>query len=228
MLGMEPNDKLDRLAQEVAALRAQLTELRQFFSIERSEQFAGHPKALTVRCAAIHLQDPADPSRTQGILSASNEGPCISLLGSDQKARVILRVEAAGPQCQLLGPDLQPAVELQADETSGRGQVGVFDSGKPRAVIKAAETGGIVSVVHDDNHARAMLHATADCGEFIAVNQDMQTAVKISSDGLSGGLVTVHGNNGKPGVVLSGAALGGLVMVNDTQGNLRASLPAND
>jgi hypothetical protein len=228
MLGMEQNTEIARLTAEVAELRHQVAELRQFFSIERSENAPDLPKALTLRCTAIHLQDPTDPSRTQGFFSASQEGPCLSLWGSDQKARMILRVEAGGTMCQLFGPDLKLAVELQVDEANCRGQVGVLEAGKPRTVMKASETGGVVSVVHDDNHARVMLHADAECGELIAVNQDLQTSVKISSDGLSGGLVTVHSNTGKPGVVLAGTAIGGLVMVNDSNGKLRDSLPSRE
>src|SRR4051794_26092861 len=100
MLGMEQKTEIARLAAEVAELRHQLAELRRFFSIERSEDAPDQPKSLTVRCTAVHLQDPTDPSRTQGILSASQEGPCLSLWGSDQKARLILRVEAGGSMCQ--------------------------------------------------------------------------------------------------------------------------------
>ena len=80
--------------------------------------------------------------------------------------------------------------------------------------------------MHDDNLPRAFLHANALCGEFIAVNQDVKTSVKITSDGLHGGLMTVHGSNGKALVALSGAEVGGLVMVNDRQGKLRDSLPS--
>src|SRR5207247_5055664 len=137
-----------------------------------------------------------------------------------------LRVDEGGPHCQLFGKDLKPAVDLSADDASARGQVAVMEAGKPRALLKAAETGGAVSVMHDDNFPRALLHADALCGEFIAVNQDLKTSVKITSDGLHGGLLTVHGSHGKALVALSGAEVGGLVMVNDADGKLRDSLPS--
>jgi len=200
--------------------------LQQFLVVERRDDLPGSPNLLYVRCAMLRLCNADKPNEIQGLLTGQADGPCLSLNGSDEKARVLLRVEAAGAECQFFGKDLKPAVNLSVDEAAGRGQMAVMEAGKPRAVLKAAETGGVVSVMHDDNLPRAFLHANALCGEFIAVNQDVKTSVKITSDGLHGGLMTVHGSDGKALVALSGAEVGGLVMVNDRQGKLRDSLPS--
>ena len=224
MARMELNAEVERLSNEVTLLRQQLAELRQFFTIEECDTLPGKPQVLSLRCSVLHLQNASNPENLQGLLAAGENGPVLTLWGSDQQARLILKVEKGGPQIQL-GKNLESGVDISVDEATGRGQVAVMEAGKPRAVLKASETGGAVSVLHDDNHPRALLHATAESGEFIAVNQDLKTSVKISSDGLDGGLVTVHGSNGRPLVALSGGKVGGLVLVNDTKGKVRASLP---
>jgi hypothetical protein len=223
---MSSNDEIGRLTKEVAALRQQLAELKQFLSVELRDDLPGKPSILHIRCATVTLCNAENPNQMQGMWSGRAPGPCLSLFGSDEKSRVLLQVEKDGPICRLFNPDLKPAVEISADDATGRGQVGVFEAGKPRAVMKASATGASVGVLNDGNHPRMFLHADAERGELIAVNADMKTSVKISSDGLSGGLLTVHGSNGKALVALSGAKLGGVVMVNNPRGKLVASLPA--
>lgn len=223
---MSSNDEIGRLTKEVAALRQQLAELKQFLNVEERDDLPGSPSILHIRCAILTLCNPEQPSQTQGMLAGGEDGPCLSLWGGDQKARVILKVEKDGPNCQFFGPELKPAVEISADEATGRGLVGVFEAGKPRAVMNASQTGAAVSLVDDDNHVRMLMHADAERGELIAVNADLKTSVKISSDGLSGGMLTVHGENGKALVALTGSKVGGLVMVNNPRGKLVASLPA--
>ena len=223
---MSSNDEIGRLTKEVAALRQQLAELKRFLTVELRDDLPGSPSILHLRCAILTLCNPEQPSQTQGMLSGSEDGPCLSLWGGDQKARVILRVEKDGPSCQFFDPELKPAVQISADDATGRGQMGVFEAGKPRAVMKASATGASVGVLNDNNHARIFMHADAERGELIAVNADMKTSVKISSDGLSGGMLTVHGENGKALVALTGSKVGGLVMVNNPRGKLVASLPA--
>jgi hypothetical protein len=223
---MSSNDEIGRLTKEVAALRRQLAELKNFLSVEERDDLPGKPSILHVRCATLTLCNSEQPNQTQGMLCGRAEGPYLSLWGDDGKARVILQVEKEGAVCRFFGPDLKPAAEISVDEATGRGQMGVLEAGKPRAVMKASSTGASVSVLNDSNQARIFLHADAERGELIAVNADMKTSVKISSDGLSGGVLSVHGENAKPLVILSGAKVGGLVIVNNPAGKPVASLPS--
>jgi hypothetical protein len=223
---METNDEITNLKKEVAELRRQMAELRQFINVEERDDLPGSPKIMNMRCAILMLCNPEKPNQTQGMLAGGDEGPCLSLWGSDERARMIVKVDKEGADCQLFGKDLKKAVHITSDDESGRGQVGVFEQDKPRAVLKAAATGGSVSVLHDDNHPRMLLHATDECGELMAVNQDLKTTVKITSDGLHGGMLTVHGSHGRPLVALCGSQPCGLVMVKDAQANVIASLPA--
>lgn len=220
--------ELDQLKAEVATLRRQLAELKQFFSIEKPEKGNGQP-ILGIRCWGVHLCDPTNPSRTQGALIAGDDGPYLSLWGSDEKARVILSAQEDAARCDLFSKDLKHGVQLAVDKAKGRGQVAVFEAGNPRAVMKATDQGGVVSVVHDDGQARAaMLSSEHDGGEFMAVTPDMKMGVKISAGAPHGGMVSVNRPNGRPGVVLACTEDFGAVMVNNAKGKLIASLPGGD
>ncbi len=223
---METNDEIGRLKKDVADLRRQLADLRSLINVEERDDLPGKPKILHLRCAIITLCNPEKPSETQGLLAGSADGPFLSLWGGDGRARMILKVEGDEAQCDLYGKDLKLGVQMNVDNETGRGQMGVLEQGKPRALLKAAETGGAVSVLHDDNHPRVLLHANDLCGELMAVNQDLKTTVKITSDGLHGGMLTVHGSHGRPLVALCGSEPCGIVLVKDSKSNVVASLPA--
>lgn len=217
--------ELDQLKSEVAALRRELAELKRFFSIEKPGADNG-PALLHVHCSTLTLSDPTDPNRAQGMLAANEDGPALSLWGSDAKARVILSAKKDVASCDLFAKDLKHAVQITVDEPSGCGQVGVLDAGKPRAVMKATDHGGVVSVVHDDGQVRAlMLSREHQGGEFIAVTPDMKTGVRISAGAPQGGVVSVNRPNGKPGALLACTEESGAVIVNNAKGKLLASLP---
>lgn len=218
--------ELDQLKSEVAALRRELAELKRFFSIEQPGADNG-PALLHIHCSTLTLCDPTDPNRSQGMLAANEDGPALSLWGSDAKARVILSAKKDVASCDLLAKDLKTAVQLTVDEPSGRGQVGILEAGKPRALMKATDQGGVVSVVHDDGQVRAlMLSSEHGGGEFLAVTPDMKTGVKITAGGPQGGVISVNRPNGKPGVLLACTNASGAVIVNDAQGQMLASLPS--
>jgi hypothetical protein len=223
---MESKDEIAKLKKDVARLKEQMAELQRLITVEERDDLPNSPKILNLRAAVILLCNPENPNQTQGLICGSAEGPSISLFGEDEKARVILKVDKEGATCEMYGKDLKKAVRLLADDETGRGEVGVCEQDKPRAVIKAAQTGGAVSVLHDDNHPRVLLHANDSCGEFMAVNQDLRTTVKITSDGLHGGMLTVHGSHGRPLVALCGSQPYGLVMINDENAKVIASLPS--
>jgi hypothetical protein len=218
--------ELDQLKREVAALRGELAGLKQFFSVEKRGEGNRRP-ILHIQCSTLTLRDPTDPNRLQGMLAANEDGPALSLWGSDAKARVILSAKKDVACCDLFSKDLKPAVQITVDEPSGRGQVGVLEAGKPRAVMKATDQGGVVSVVHDDGQVRAlMLSREHDGGEFMAVTPDMKTGVKISAGAPQGGMVSVNRSNGKPGVLLACTDQSGAVIVNNAKGDMLASLPS--
>ena len=225
MLFMEANDEIARLSKEVAVLRQQMAELRQFIHIEERDDLPSKHKHMILRACLITLANPENANETQAMFGGGPEGPYLSLWGKGDRTRVLLQVEAEGPILRMYGQDLKQGAEMSVEDATSRGQMGVMEAGKPRAVLKATPTGGAVSVLHDDNHPRLMMHADGESGELIAVNQDLKTTVKITSDGLTGGMLTVHGSHGRALVALSGSDPVGIVMVKDAKGNIVDHLP---
>src|SRR5262245_61959665 len=128
--------EIAQLRKQIAELRQQVAELRQFFSIERLDKLPGKPAIAFIHCVGLTLIDPSNPGRVQARLMGGPEGPCLALNGEDEQSRVLLRVDKQGPQCQLMGNDNKPAVDISVMEGTSRGQVGVLDAGKPRALLK--------------------------------------------------------------------------------------------
>ena len=228
---MSDTTELEQLKQEVAALRKQvhsqqqsLDDLKQFLSIQKPKD---GPAYLHVKCWGIDVVHPDQPNRTQAMLMSSERGPYLSLWGSDQKARLILKVENDAACVQLLTGDLKQAAFLTVDEPGGCGQVAVLEKGSPRAVMKAIpQDGGVVSVVHEGGQARAFMSSTEhNGGELTALTADMRVGVKVTGSAPTGGTVSVHRLNGKPAVILACTDQFGAVMVNDAKGQLLASLP---
>jgi len=226
---------------EIATLRAELAELRKQADRLREEMDGltrfirvaydknGKPTHINITCWLMEFAHPDDPNRVQIVLGAGKKGsgPYISLWGEDSKARMSLMLEKDEPIIRVLAPGLKHAVLITAPK-DGRGLVGVFDNGNPRAVMKAGvDNAGVVSVVHDDGHTRATLHGSEEEGAVMVATMDMKTAIKLSSKSLhGGGTLTVNGMNGKPAVILSSLdPFGGCIILKDAAGNTTVTLP---
>ena len=77
--------------------------------------------------------------------------------------------------------------------------MGVCEAGQPRAVMKAADVGAAISVVHDDGHARITMVGTPNNGELFAVTPDMKIGVKIAADGMDSRYVASTARTARPG-----------------------------
>ena len=251
---MNAESEIAALKQEVTRLRREMDELKQFIRYNPpGAGDDGKPEAayITIRCAIFTLAHPAHPDHSLiNIMGSRDKGAFLSLMGPDGKTQVLLRVEKDVPEVSLFGKDGQYGATLrlengepelglhgrkgrlgvmlrvQGDEE--RGQVGVCEAGKPRAVMQARDTGGGVSVVHDDGHARVTMTSEVASGDLMVVTPDMKVGVKISSNGQEGGFITVNRSNGRPGIILSNIATGGAVIVNNAHGKRIASLPPTD
>ena len=248
---MNTETEIATLKQEVARLRREMDEYRQFIRYQPpGEGDDGKPEAayITIRCAIFQLAHPGDPNRSQVNIMGGPEGAFVSLLGKDERPRLLLNMETGAPELCVFGDDNQykaclrmdkgePSFELYGKENKvgvqlkvlgeeGRGQVGVCEAGKSRAVMKATQDGAAISAVHDDGCARITLVSSQNNGELLAVTPDMKIGVKIAADALDGGLITVNRANGKAGVIFSNTALGGTVMVQDQHGKITGHLPA--
>ena len=248
---MNPDTELATLKQEVARLRQEMNELKQFIQYQppgTGDDDKPEAACLIIRCAFLQLAHPSDPSNSQLNLFSSREGPCITLLGPAGSGRLTLQVDPSGPELGVFGADKQYAacvrledgnpeldlyaaggklgVQLKVETESGRGQVGVCEAGRPRAIMQATPTGAAISAVHDDGHSRITLISSVNNGELLAVTPDMKVGVKIAADGLDGGYITVNRANGKAGVILSNTPIGGAVIVQDHGGHVTGHLPA--
>ena len=223
---MTPDAEFSHLRQEVATLRKQMNALLRFITIE-TEEDSEEPRNMNLRCGVAMFQNPHEPHATQMFMGGSADGPFLSLWDSQGKGRVILSVEKDVPTVTLHTAEMKEAVLLRANPEDSCGLVAVFDSGKPRALIKAGKgDSGSVSVVHDDGRTRITMHGKEDSGCLLAVNADLQAVVKISSDGpAGGGLVVVSSPTGKPVAFMSYGPKGGAVVVNGPDGQPAASLP---
>ena len=242
--------EIETLKQEVARLRREMDEYRQFLRCQPAyEDDDGRQCSayLTIRCSIFQLAHPSNPGKSQVNIMSGPDGAFVSVLGTDERTRVIMNVEKDVPELSLFGSDRQykaclrldkgePSFELYGKEgkigvqlkvlgEEGRGQMGVCEAGKARAVMKATEHGGVVSAVHDDGHARITMASTESNGELLAVTPDMKIGVKIAANGLDGGFITINRANGKAGVILSNTPLGGTVIVQDQHANITGSLP---
>jgi hypothetical protein len=247
---MNTETEIEALKKEVARLRKEMDEYRQFIHYQppgKDDDDLDCPAYLTIRCSILTVVNPSPPSQTQINIIASRLGPFISLLGKDEKTRILFQLEKDQPEVSLMGDDHQYkaslrldkgepafeiygqegklAVQLKAVGEEGRGQVGVCEAGKPRAVMKATDKGAAISVVHDDGHARVTMVSELNNGEILAVTPDMKIGVKIAANAMDGGLITVNRANGKAGVILSNTPVGGTVIVQDKLGKITGHLP---
>jgi hypothetical protein len=247
---MNTETEIESLKKEVARLRQEMDEYRQFIRYQPpGEGDDGKPNDayITIRCAIFQLVHPGDSGRSQINIMGGKTGAFVAIMGKDEKTRIMMNVENDVPELSLLGDDRfhkaslrmgngepafelygpggKVAVQLSAGGAEGRGQVGVCEAGKPRAVMKATDIGAAISVVHDDGHARVTMVSQLDNGEILAVTPDMKVGVKIAANGMDGGFITVNRANGKAGVILSNTPLGGTVIVQDQHAKITGHLP---
>jgi hypothetical protein len=250
---METENEITQLKQEVARLRREMDELKQFIRYNPpgpGDDDNAEAAYITIRCAIFQLVHPANPNHSLiNMMGSRDKGAFLSMLGADEKPRVLLQTDKGVSEVTLFGKPGQYAATLRAQndepeldlygkhgklgvimKVAGdeeRGQVGVCEAGKPRAIMQARATGGGgISVVHDDGHPRVAITSEEASGDLLMVTPDMQVGVKLSSNGQDGGFITVNRANGKAGVILSNIATGGAVIVNDPRGQVMASLPS--
>jgi hypothetical protein len=217
------DSELTELKKEVAELKQEIYGLIEHFGVER---FEGGKKNVNLLCSAITLFNPGNPNQSQGVLCGGPEGPTLTLYGKDGQPRLAISVDPDDiPSIQLFQPGQKVAVHIGQDDL-GMASVGVLDQGQPRAVMKASETAGIISAVHNGGHARVTMISQENSGEVLLVNPDMKVAVKLSTQGQNDqGFVTVNHANGKAAVILSALPEHGCVTVNDRAGQMKYSLP---
>ncbi len=198
---MSPNTELQS---EIAKLRSELAALREEFNkvirIDRDDD--GTICSSAIRSTIISSENfiiENEHRKILGMMSSDEDGPCISLSGSDDRARLLLRVTQNAASVKILGDDLETAVEMFSDEDR-QGNVVVFSPGNiPRALMKGMEKGGAVSALSPEGKTRAVLHSINDKGE-VAVVGEKALAKMSATEG--GGSLSIYDQEGKKGAAM--------------------------
>lgn len=203
---MDQTAEITQLKAQVAALTQAVAALQFFLHIEPPGTKADVGPGLHIRCTSLALCDPADPTnpeRAQALLSGGEEGPLLALNGPNLEPRLILSVRASQARCELFGKDMKQAVLIHSDEASARGMVEVLDAGQPRALLRATDTAGVVSVLHGEGALRGVLRGDARGADLHLLNQEQKTVVKATSDLPGGGSVMVNRKGGDTAILMA-------------------------
>ncbi len=222
---MNPDPALAQLQQEVATLRQQLNELRQFLKIQHEDTPERKAVALRITCTTLELCHPTAPDDVQGTLCATGKGPFLNLWSRDSDASLLVTAQDT-PVIQLFSKDGEEAIQLAVDNETGRGQIAIFDQGKPRAVMKSTEKGGVLSVVHDDGKTRACIISEADGGEAHVIGAQGHSAVKLAGNPELGGYLTVNNLAGRPRAAISAIENGAALHILKEEGQIGVGLIA--
>lgn len=208
---MHPDPEIAQLKEEVATLRRQMRELRQLITVEYDETPERRPLFVNLRCGVIILCNPSAPDDIQGMLCASDEGASLSLRSGKDSGYLYLTAENGSPCVQLFANGNQEAIQLTVLEKTSRGQIAVFDQGKPRAVMKSTEHGGVLSVVHDDGKTRACIIGDVNGGEAHVIGAQGHSAVKLAGNPEQGGFIAVNNLAGQPRAAISATPEGAAI-----------------
>jgi hypothetical protein len=203
---MDPATEIAQLKAQVAALTQAVEALKFFLHIEPPGTKEGAGAGLHIRCTSLALCDPADPTnpqRTQALFSGGKEGPLLAMNGPNLEPRLTLSVRANQSRCELFGKDMKQAVLIHSEEASARGLVEVLEAGLPRAILRAVDNAGVVSVLHGEKAVRAVLRGDAKGADLQLLNTDQKVVVKATSDLPDGGSVIVNRKGGEAAILMA-------------------------
>lgn len=218
------SNEITQLRQELDALRKEFQELRRFLRVDPPEE-EGKSATLNIICTTLSLCNPQ--GRLRGRLIASQDAAFLSFDGGDLQQRIFLGVENDEPRLEFQTATHEPTLHLWAGAESGRGEIAVFEKGKPRAVMKAFDGEcGSVAVTHEDGTPCVGMVSQKTGGQLALFTPEQKIAVRIFSDteaAPEGGMIIVNRKDGQPVISLSASAAGGAVMIMD-EGDFSAAM----
>ncbi|HEY5043885.1 MAG TPA: hypothetical protein VIK53_18080 [Verrucomicrobiae bacterium] len=219
----DPNE-ITQLRQELDALRKEFQELRRFLRVDPPEE-EGKPATLNITCTTLSLCDPQGQLR--GRLIAAKDAAFLSFDGGDAQQRIFFGVENDEPLLEFQTAAHETTLHAYAGAQSGRGEIVVFEKGRPRAVMKAFDgERGSVAVTHDDGTPCAGMISQKTGGQIMLLTPEHKVAIKLVSDieiAPEGGMILVSRKDGQPVVSMNAAASGGAVMILD-EGDFSAAM----
>jgi hypothetical protein len=172
--------EFESLRREVAQLRAELGELRQFFQVNPAPA-ADESGSLHIRCASVSLVSPDSGRKVRAVFELKDGSPRLRLRSADEKTRVSLELSGDEGWIHLRDADGKTTVQILTDP-EGHGNVVVHSpGGVPRAGMKGIADGGVVSVSAPDGSALAVMHSTKGEGEFSVFNNDSHKIARMGT-----------------------------------------------
>jgi hypothetical protein len=116
---METQNEITQLKSQVATLRREMDELKQFIRYNGPEtDDDGKPEAayITIRCAIFQLAHPARPQHSLINMMGSRDGAVlITLMDTNERTRVMLNFENEKPEVSLFNADGKGGIMLQLE-----------------------------------------------------------------------------------------------------------------
>ncbi|MDB6172435.1 MAG: hypothetical protein JWL59_1746 [Chthoniobacteraceae bacterium] len=211
---------------EFEELRKEVKELRAFvmrFLGATSSEGPGAVTCESIACNSIVLK--GNDGRNRGCFGVDNEGPYLTLLGEDQKPRLVLKVNEKVGRIHICGDDLKSTLELWTDD-AGHGNLAIYSSGGiPRVGIRGLDDGGVVTLIGSNGTPRAVIHSINDKGEVALFNESHLLAKMSAAE--HGGTIGVLDSMGRRACVILAAEKGNSMLVYSPDGEEAITLMAS-
>ena len=248
------SDEIISLREELAALRAEFTELKKehrkllrmvgILPLDEGEKW---PEYLHIECNAFAVRD--GPMKIPIIMRAEGGDAYITFMDGNHIDRLKLSLDGTGPLIELRNAKGKLIFQV-AEAADGSGQLCVCDAeGAPRAGMRVSEHGGLLNVLDKSGKPQAFLTCAVEGGEVHVASAAHRNSAAMKAT-VKGGLITVsepsgqlmgflmgssdagqvsvYGPHGAQAVGISGTAQGGGIIFYDLDGEPKAHLPEQE
>ena len=221
-------DEITPLREEVAALRAELQELRlehrkllHMVGVLPLDEGEKWPDYLHLEASSIAVRD--DPMKIPIIMRSEGDHASLAFIDENHRHRAELSINKDGTRFEMHNAEGKLIFQL-AEAKDGSGQMCVCDAeGHPRAGLRVSEHGGVVNVVDKEAKPQVALVGTEEGGQIFATNAMHQASATMKATD-RGGMVCVHEPSGQLMGFLAADTETGSVAVYGPHGAMAAQL----
>lgn len=225
-------DEITAVREEVAALRAELNQLRlehltllQKVGIMPLHKDEPWPEMLHIDAEAIAVRH--SRQHIPLLLRANEEEAYMVFMDSNQRERLKLSFDADGPRLEMRNAEGNLIYQI-AEATDTSGQACVCDAdGRPRAGMRVTEGGGVVNVLDTEGKALAIMLGGAAGGEVLTATAMQRPGATMKATP-NGGLVSVHEPSGQLMGFLASNTESGELAVYGPQGSQAMSVTSGE